>query len=71
MGASFGVGEIRLIEGTVVQAPSDGMTVFIGPDNSGKSMLLRELGTLVGDDPGTPEPLRWVADVRCAEHRQR
>ncbi|MFF1868040.1 ATP-dependent endonuclease [Kitasatospora herbaricolor] len=36
------------------------MTVFIGPNNSGKSMLLRELA---GHVLGNPPQCRWVADV--------
>ncbi|MFF3845650.1 ATP-dependent endonuclease [Streptomyces sp. NPDC002328] len=63
MSVSFGVAELRLSDGTVVTPPTDGMTVFIGPNNSGKSLLLRELATLIQHFPGTLEPRRWVAGI--------
>ncbi|MEU5179797.1 AAA family ATPase [Streptomyces longwoodensis] len=40
------------------------MTVFTGPNNSGKSLLLRELVTLTHHYPGTLEPLRWITGVQ-------
>ncbi|MFD3776947.1 ATP-dependent endonuclease [Streptomyces sp. NPDC058612] len=63
MGFSFGVEELRLVDGTVVHPPADGMTVFIGPNNSGKSVLLRDLANLISHYPGTVSPLRWVSQV--------
>jgi ABC-type cobalamin/Fe3+-siderophores transport system ATPase subunit len=43
MTVSFGVAKVMLSYGTVVEPPLDGMTVFTGPNNSGKSLLLREI----------------------------
>ncbi|MFF7103666.1 AAA family ATPase [Streptomyces nigra] len=63
MGVSFGLARLTLIDGTVVEPPSDGMTVFTGPNNSGKSLLLRELVTLTHNYPGTMQPLRWVTGI--------
>ncbi|MCU7827291.1 ATP-dependent nuclease [Kitasatospora sp. DSM 101779] len=63
MSFAFNVDELRLTDGTGVRPPADGMTVFIGPNNSGKSLLLRELATLVSTYPGTLQPVRWVAGV--------
>ncbi|QKZ20928.1 AAA family ATPase [Streptomyces chartreusis] len=39
------------------------MTVFTGPNNSGKSVLLRELVTSVYVHPGTQEPIRWIKNL--------
>ena len=63
VGASFGVAKVTLVDETVMEPPLDGMTVFIGPNNAGKSVLLRELAGLVGVYPGTFEPLRWVSSI--------
>ncbi|MFE2879645.1 AAA family ATPase [Streptomyces roseus] len=63
MGFSFGVEELQLVDGTMVNPPADGMTVFIGPNNSGKSVLLRELANLIAHHPGTASPVRWVSRV--------
>jgi ABC-type transport system involved in cytochrome c biogenesis ATPase subunit len=63
MGVSFGLAKLTLTDGTVVEPPLDGMTVFTGPNNSGKSLLLRELVTLTHHHPGTLQPLRWVTGI--------
>jgi hypothetical protein len=60
----FAVAAVTLADGTVVEPPLDGMTVFTGPNNAGKSVLLRELATRVSTHPGTVEPVRWVTDVK-------
>ncbi|WP_406169105.1 ATP-dependent nuclease [Streptomyces sp. NBC_00996] len=39
------------------------MTVFTGPNNSGKSALLRELVTAVYVHPGTQEPMHWIKSI--------
>ncbi|MCZ4101084.1 ATP-dependent nuclease [Streptomyces sp. H39-C1] len=68
MTVSFGVSRIELVDGTVVVPALDGMTVFIGPNNAGKSVLLRELSILVTSYPGTLHPQRWVSSVTL--HRE-
>ncbi|MGW6857782.1 ATP-dependent nuclease [Streptomyces xanthophaeus] len=61
MAISFGVKELTLAGGTTLRPPRDGMTVFFGPNNSGKSVLLREVGTrLSGAIDSTP---RWVTNL--------
>nr|WP_283989585.1 AAA family ATPase [Streptomyces sp. 549] len=39
------------------------MTLFTGPNNSGKSLLLRELLTLLSNYPGRFEPRHWVRGI--------
>lgn len=63
MSVAFNVDELGLAGGTVVRPPVDGMTVFIGPNNSGKSVLLHDLVTLVSTHPGAAPPTRWVTGV--------
>jgi hypothetical protein len=65
MGISFGVTEMKL-SGTLVQPPANGMTVFIGPNNSGKSLLLRELAAAVTSHPGKTLSQR-VTDLRLRQ----
>lgn len=57
---TFGIQKIHLVEGTTVEPPLSGMTVFTGPNNTGKSLLLRELVTAVHAQQDRP---RWVTDV--------
>ncbi|MEU0646095.1 ATP-dependent nuclease [Streptomyces umbrinus] len=62
MDTFFGLNHLQLVDGTVVTPPRDGMTVFTGPNNSGKTMLLKELVTALSGnqhDPGS----RWVAEA--------
>ncbi|MFI1392009.1 AAA family ATPase [Streptomyces griseoaurantiacus] len=40
------------------------MTVFTGPNNSGKSVLLRELVTSIYMHPGIQAPMHWVNGVQ-------
>ncbi|MFI1524012.1 hypothetical protein [Kitasatospora cineracea] len=68
-GFSFGVDGLGLLDGTVVSPPANGMTVFIGPNNSGKSILLREVAALVLIYPGGVRPRRWVAGVNVQGER--
>ncbi|MFB8242861.1 ATP-dependent endonuclease [Kitasatospora purpeofusca] len=60
---SFRVGEMTLADGTLVSPPADGMTVFIGPNNSGKSKLLEDLVGYLANHPGPPATPRWVSGV--------
>ncbi|MFH9803748.1 ATP-dependent nuclease [Streptomyces albidoflavus] len=64
MAVAFGLGKVVLSDGTVVEPPLDGMTVFTGPNNSGKSLLLRELVTRLHHYPGTTDPPRWVDSIQ-------
>lgn len=63
MGFSFAVGEFHLADSTVVTPPGDGMTVFIGPNNSGKSVLLNELAIAAASYPGAISPRRWIRSL--------
>src|SRR4051794_13918926 len=64
MPISFSVSAMTLADGTILHPPGNGMTVFIGPNNSGKSLLLRELAPRVT----TPTTSDWkgVTDVRSS-----
>ncbi|MEV8547697.1 AAA family ATPase [Streptomyces sp. NPDC051572] len=62
MSTSFSVSTITLNDGTAINPPANGMTVFIGPNNSGKSVLLRELSPRI-TNPTTGDS-RWVSEVR-------
>ncbi|MFG2698004.1 ATP-dependent endonuclease [Kitasatospora sp. NPDC048407] len=65
MSVAFNVADLILKDGTVVNPPADGMTVFIGPNNSGKSMLLRELAASLTASPELALPEgRWIATTR-------
>ncbi|MCC0093244.1 ATP-binding protein [Streptomyces flavotricini] len=61
MAITFAVTEIMLNTGLIVEPPQDGMTLFIGSNNSGKSLLLRELDAQV-ELPGTTagRTTRWI-----------
>ncbi|MFM9446962.1 AAA family ATPase [Streptomyces acidiscabies] len=61
MSISFSVSTITLTDGTVVNPPANGMTVFIGSNNSGKSLLLREMSPRI-TTPTTGE-WKWVSEV--------
>ncbi|MEX1659805.1 AAA family ATPase [Streptomyces pseudovenezuelae] len=61
MDTIYAVKRLQLVDGTVIEPPMDGMTVFTGPNNSGKSMLLRELVTALYTNPGLSEPIRWIS----------
>jgi len=60
MGVSFGLQRMRLADGSVIEPPMDGMTVLIGPNNSGKSLLLREIYQMLHTHPGELENRRWI-----------
>ncbi|MCX5130871.1 ATP-binding protein [Streptomyces sp. NBC_00340] len=64
MAVSFGVAKVILSDGTVVEPPLNGITVFTGPNNSGKSLLLREIVTRIHHYPGTMDPVRWVEGIQ-------
>ncbi|MBQ1091419.1 AAA family ATPase [Streptomyces sp. B93] len=64
---SFRLCALNLTDGTVITPPRDGMTIFTGPNNSGKSVLLRELVTSV-HVPASPDPKRWLKSVQM--HRE-
>ncbi|MFI0091866.1 ATP-dependent nuclease [Streptomyces bobili] len=61
MSISFSVSTITLTDGTTINPPANGMTVFIGPNNSGKSLLLRELSPRI-TTPTTGD-WKWVSTV--------
>ncbi|MET9694928.1 hypothetical protein ABZY81_42220 [Streptomyces sp. NPDC006514] len=43
VGVTFAISEIMFNGGLKLEPPQNGMTLFIGPNNSGKSALLQEL----------------------------
>ncbi|MEU1502903.1 AAA family ATPase [Streptomyces sp. NPDC005732] len=57
---TFGIQKIHLVDGTTIEPPLSGMTVFTGPNNTGKSLLLREIITALHAQQDNP---RWIADV--------
>ncbi|MEV5879442.1 AAA family ATPase [Streptomyces sp. NPDC052101] len=64
MSISFSVSTITLTDGTVISPPANGMTVFIGPNNSGKSLLLRELSPRI--TAPTDSDWKWVSEVQSS-----
>ncbi|MFJ9461646.1 ATP-dependent nuclease [Kitasatospora sp. NPDC101447] len=67
VGIRFGLAELSLSDGTTVQPPLDGLTVFIGPNNSGKSLLLREIAARLSPiQAGQSFAALWLADAAIA-----
>ena len=56
----FAVASLDLTDGTKLEPPQDGMTIFFGPNNSGKSLLLRELSLHLNAQPRIPESRKWI-----------
>ncbi|MFC8728632.1 ATP-dependent nuclease [Streptomyces bacillaris] len=72
MAVSFQLAKLRLFDGTIIEPPLDGMTVFTGPNNSGKSVLLRELVTAIHHHPYGQEQQRyWVDSVEIHQSGER
>ncbi|MBT2452135.1 AAA family ATPase [Streptomyces sp. ISL-43] len=65
MPVTFAVSSIALAGGVTITPPKNGMTLFIGPNNSGKSLLLRELAPYVGNPTLLADTNRWVRSVSC------
>lgn len=68
----FGVSRLRFRDGSSEDIPAEGVTVVVGANNTGKSVLLREIRdfvTLTTPPPslGQPEPL-WLAGLDIAAH---
>ncbi|MFD5526567.1 ATP-dependent nuclease [Streptomyces virginiae] len=63
MAVSFAVSEIRFVEGTVMAPPANGMTLFIGPNNCGKTALLRELSPRITNPAALQYPPLWIRQV--------
>ncbi|MEV7416492.1 AAA family ATPase [Streptomyces sp. NPDC089919] len=61
MAITFAVSEIMLIGGMKLTPPQNGMTLFIGPNNSGKSLFLRELAQQLAN-PAVPNS-KWIQHV--------
>ncbi|MFE7181012.1 ATP-dependent nuclease [Streptomyces erythrochromogenes] len=62
MAVSFAVSEIMFVDGTVMVPPANGMTLFIGPNNCGKTALLRELSPRITSFIPDTKPL-WIRQV--------
>ncbi|MFE3866142.1 ATP-dependent endonuclease [Streptomyces goshikiensis] len=61
MAITFHVAEVMLTTGLKLQPPQNGMTLFIGSNNSGKSLFLRELNEHINQPgAGSGVPSRWV-----------
>ena len=55
---------LHLKDGTELRPPAPGVTAIVGPNNAGKSTLLREVHNLLGLSPGqVPATSRVVASV--------
>ncbi|MFJ6774830.1 AAA family ATPase, partial [Kitasatospora sp. NPDC091257] len=63
MAFSFRVDKMTLTDGTVVSPPANGMTVFIGPNNSGKSQLLGEIASRLASYPGPASTTHWLSQM--------
>ncbi|MEV6575641.1 AAA family ATPase [Streptomyces sp. NPDC051577] len=61
MAITFDIAEVMLTTGLKLHPPRNGMTLFIGSNNCGKSLFLRELKQHI-DQPGAGSgvPPRWV-----------
>ncbi|WP_432189864.1 ATP-dependent nuclease [Streptomyces sp. Tue6028] len=59
----YGIRRLHLTDGNTVEPPLNGMTIFTGPNNSGKSVMLRELVTSIYNYPNVQEPERWINQV--------
>ncbi|MFJ6798884.1 ATP-dependent nuclease [Streptomyces sp. NPDC091268] len=64
MAITFAVSEIMFNGGLKLAPPQNGMTLFIGPNNSGKSALLRELDQQLAYTRGGAPDRRWIQYVR-------
>ncbi|OKI61542.1 hypothetical protein AMK15_18695 [Streptomyces sp. MJM1172] len=60
MAITFALAEIMFNGGLKLAPPQNGMTLFIGPNNSGKSALLRELDQRLTYPHGGATDRRWV-----------
>jgi energy-coupling factor transporter ATP-binding protein EcfA2 len=59
-----GISALRLQDGQVISLPSSGATVIVGPNNSGKSQLLREINeALYNGAPYSSNNPRWLVGV--------
>ena len=48
---SCAISALRLIDGTILVPPAPGVTAIVGPNNAGKSTLLREVHAATGLEP--------------------
>lgn len=65
MAVSYAVTEISLAGGVTLAPPKNGMTLFIGPNNSGKSLLLRELSSFATNPEMRSSNPYWVHGARA------
>lgn len=59
---SFRATSIRLRNGSQIFLPDSGVTVIVGPNNSGKSTLLREVVESISAQPNHPNKPRVIVD---------
>ncbi|WP_411105289.1 ATP-dependent nuclease [Streptomyces sp. cmx-4-9] len=64
MAVTFAVAEINLTGDVTIHPPKNGMTLFIGPNNSGKSLLLHELAPFVTSPGMVASNPHWVRTAR-------
>jgi hypothetical protein len=51
---------LQFSDGTRVALPTDSVLAIVGPNNSGKSVCLREIQQAAVSNPGGPQPARFV-----------
>lgn len=61
--ASFRVSAIESTDGNTIEIPPSGVTVVVGPNNAGKSTLLREIHTSLTSEPSVTPITRVVRSV--------
>jgi ABC-type cobalamin/Fe3+-siderophores transport system ATPase subunit len=59
----FRYSRIVISDGTTVELPADGVVVFVGPNNAGKSAALRELHQFLTTQPGLPHGRKVLTDI--------
>ncbi|MFJ9080674.1 ATP-dependent nuclease [Streptomyces sp. NPDC102278] len=64
MAITFAVSEIMFTGGLKLAPPQNGMTLFIGPNNSGKTALLKELDERLAYPHGGASDRRWFHYIR-------
>jgi hypothetical protein len=58
-----GLSSLTLKDGSSVELADPGVTVVVGPNNSGKTLLLREIMMLVAQVRPNPEPRKILSAV--------
>ncbi|WP_409181463.1 ATP-dependent nuclease [Amycolatopsis sp. VS8301801F10] len=59
----YGIKELHFKDGTAEPIPPTGLTVIVGPNNAGKSALLREINMAVQNDAVPPQYSFWLRSI--------